>query len=164
MKNEIITRIKEIKIFLFDLEGVLLNDSVTTDRLFGLITAKIKEFNQLGLKFGIITAREDDDLIAKLRSIENCVVISASLDKVSSADNYLAESSIDYKNIFYMGDDLLDIPLLKKCRLSSAPMNGRREVKRIVNFVAKSRDPEEILNEVLNLFKKSMETENRAAK
>jgi len=57
-----------------------------------------------------------------------------------------------------MKSDLLDIPLLKKCRLTSTPMNGRREVKRIVNFVAKSNDPENILNEIISLFMKSMET------
>ena len=116
------------------------------------------------MKFVIITAREDGDLINKLKAIENCYVISSSLDKVSSADNFLTTSSVDYKNVFYMGDDLLDIPLLKKCRLSSAPLSGRREVKRIVNFVTKSNDPENILNEIISLFKKSMEIETSVAK
>ncbi|MCX6174105.1 MAG: HAD hydrolase family protein [Ignavibacteriales bacterium] len=157
MKSEILTKMKEIKIFLFDLEGVLLNDNTIPDKLFDLLSAKIKEFNRYGLKFGIITAREEDDLINKLKSIENCNVISSSLDKVSSADNFLTTSSVDYKNVFYMGDDLLDIPLIKKCRLTSTPINGRREVKRIVDFVSKSKDPENILNEILSLIKKSME-------
>lgn len=158
MKNEILTKIKEIKIFLFDLEGVLLNDNITPDKLFNILSSKVQEFNKRGLKFGIITAREDDDLINKLKSIENCNVISSSLDKVSSADNFLTTNSVDYENVFYMGDDLLDIPLLKKCRLTSTPMNGRREVKRIVNFVVKSKSPENILNEILSLIKKSNET------
>jgi len=164
MKSEILTLMKEIKIFLFDLDGVLLNGNTTPDKLFDLLSAKIKEFNRYGLKFVIITAREDGDLINKLKAIENCYVISSSLDKVSSADNFLTTSSVDYKNVFYMGDDLLDIPLLKKCRLSSAPLSGRREVKRIVNFVTKSNDPENILNEIISLFKKSMEIETSVAK
>jgi len=158
MKNEILTKIKEIKIFLFDLEGVLLNDNITADKLFNLLSAKVKEFDRYGLKFGIITAREEDDLINKLKLIENCNVVASSLDKVSSADNFLTTNSIDYKNVFYIGDDLLDIPLLKKCRLTSAPTNGRREVRRIVNFVVKSKNPEDILNEILSLIKKSNET------
>ena len=164
MKSEILTLMKEIKIFLFDLDGVLLNDNTTQEKLFAILPAKIKEFNRYGLKFGIITARENDDLINKLKSIENCYVISSSLDKVSSADIFLAENSFDYKNVFYMGDDLLDIPLLKKCKLSSAPLSGRREVKWIVNFVAESKDPENILNEILSLIKKSMEMEASVAK
>ena len=158
MKSEILIKMKEIKIFLFDLEGVLLNNNTTPDKLFDLLSAKIKEFNRYGLKFGIITAREDDDLINKLKSIGNCYVISSSLDKVSSADNFLTTNSVVYNNVFYMGDDLLDIPLIKKCRLTSTPINGRREVKQIVDFVSKSKDPENILNEILCLIKKSMET------
>lgn len=158
MKNEIFTKIKEIKIFLFDLEGVLLNDNIAPDKLFNLLSAKVKEFDRYGLKFGIITAREDDDLINKLKLIENCNVITSSLDKVTSTNNFLISNSIDYKNVFYMGDDLLDIPLLKKCRLTSTPLNGRREVKRIVNFVVKTKSPENILNEILALIKKSNET------
>jgi 3-deoxy-D-manno-octulosonate 8-phosphate phosphatase KdsC-like HAD superfamily phosphatase len=157
MKSEILTMMKEIKIFLFDLEGVLLNDNTTPDKLFDLLSAKIKEFNRHGLKFGIITAREEDKLINKLKSIENCCVISSSLDKVSSADNFLATISGDYKNVFYMGDGFLDIPLIKKCRLTFAPISGRREVKRIVNFVLRSSGPESILDEVLSMYKKSME-------
>lgn len=157
MKSEILTKMKEIKIFLFDLEGVLLNDNTTPGKLFDLLSAKVKEFNRYGLKFGIITVREEDDLMNKLRSIEKCYVISSSLDKVSSADNFLTTNSVVYKNVFYMGDDLLDIPLIKKCRLTSTPINGRREVKRIVDFVSKSKDPENILNEILSLIKRSTE-------
>lgn len=93
MKSEILTKMKEIKIFFFDLEGVLLNNNTTSDKLFDLLSTKIKEFNRHGLKFGIITAREDDDLINKLKSIENCFVISSSLDKVSLADNFLTRIS-----------------------------------------------------------------------
>lgn len=164
MKIEIPIKIKEIKIFLFDLEGVLLNDKTTPDKLIDLLSLKIKEFNRNGLKFGIITAREEDELIKRLKSIKDCNVITSSLDKVSSANNFLVSCSVEYKNVFYMGDDLLDIPLLKKCRLSSAPLSGRREVKRIVNFVTKSNDPENILNEILSLIKKSKEIETNVAK
>ena len=65
MKSELLTKMKEIKIFLFDLEGVLLNDNTTPEKLFDLLSFKIKEFNGYGLKFGIITAREEDKLINK---------------------------------------------------------------------------------------------------
>jgi len=154
----------EIKIFFFDLEGVLMHNGVMEDNSIKAISNTCKIFNQLGLIFGIVTARKEDKLIKKLRAIEDCFVLSSSLDKVLETDKFLSSRSVNYKNVFYMGDDLLDIPLLKKCGVSCAPKNSRREVKRIVNFIAHSDKCEDLLNEIIGYYKKSKEQANRAAK
>lgn len=164
MKSELISKIREIKIFLFDLEGVLMHNGVLEENSVKAISHACKSFNQLGLIFGIITARTEDKLIRKLRAIEGCFILSSSLDKVSAADKFLSSRSVNYKNVFYMGDDLLDIPLLKKCGVSCAPKSSRREVKRVVNFIAHSDKCEDLLNEIIGYYKKSKETVSRAAK
>lgn len=157
MKSELNSKLREIKIFLFDLEGVLHNETFTDEKFFELIEKTCKEFTKLGLTFGIVTARREDELVNKLKTINGCNILASSIDKVSAVDKFLSSLRIDYKNVFYMGDDLLDIPLLKKCRLSSSPKNGRREVKRIVSFVSKSTGGEKILKEIIDLYKLSQE-------
>lgn len=164
MKNEVLSKIREIKLFLFDLEGVLLNGNTPFDKCFNSISKMCSEFNVLGLKFGIVTARLEDELIKKLKSIENCIVLSGSLAKVDMTDNFLHEHSINYRNVFYMGDDLLDIPLLQKCGLSFAPKSARREVKRAVTLTTSAYGCEEILEEIFNLLKNIKEPASRATK
>jgi 3-deoxy-D-manno-octulosonate 8-phosphate phosphatase (KDO 8-P phosphatase) len=134
MKSEVLSKIREIKLFLFDLEGVLLNSSTSLEKCFDSISKVSNDFSQHGLRFGIVTARSEDEFIKKLKSIDNCIVLAGSLAKVDMTDNYLHSHSINYQNVLYMGDDLLDIPLLQKCGLSCAPKSARREVKRAVSF------------------------------
>ncbi len=164
MKSEALSKIHEIKLFLFDLEGVLLDGGTSFEKCFDSISKMCRDFNSLGLKFGIVTARGDDELIRKLISIENCIVLSGSLAKVDLTNKYLREHSIDYQNVFYMGDDLLDIPLLQRCGLSAAPKSARREVKRAAMFTIAAENCEEILNEIFNHLKKVKEPASRATK
>ena len=150
MKNKFPIKLRTVKLFLFDLEGVLHQQEMSKANCFVSIEYACSEFNKLGLMFGIVTASIDNDFINKLKTIERCIVLSSSLDKVSATDNFLAEQALDYQNVFYMGDDLLDIPLLKKCGVSCAPKSARREVKRAVTFQSQSEKCEEFLEELIN--------------
>jgi len=164
MKTKFPIKLNIIKLFLFDLEGVLLNQGSSNENCFEEIEQVCGEFNKLGLMFGIVTARTDDEFIKKLKTIDGCIVLSSSLDKVTATDNFLSGRSLDYQNVFYMGDDLLDISLLKKCGVSCAPNSARREVKRVVTFLSQSEKCEEFLKELINYCGKSKETQIYATK
>ncbi|MFA7227587.1 MAG: HAD hydrolase family protein [Melioribacteraceae bacterium] len=164
MKIETLLKFRDIKIFFFDLEGVLLNDNSPHEKCVGAIEKYCQNFNRLGAGFGIVTAREDDELIRSLKAVKGCFVISGSVAKVSRTDKFLKSISIDYDNVFYMGDELLDVPLLQKCGLSCAPKRARREVKRVVSFTSSSDRCEDVLKEIFNHFKKSKEPASRATK
>lgn len=115
MKNKFPIKLGTIKLFLFDLEGVLHHKDSSNLNCLGAIELACRELNKLGRMFGIVTASSDNELINKLKMIVGCIVLSSSLDKVTATNNFLKSQSFDYQNVFYMGDDLLDIPLLKKC-------------------------------------------------
>lgn len=164
MKSETVAKFSAVKVFLFDLEGVLIKNGSMSDQCFEAIKNASDEFQRLGARFGIVTARKADDLIAKLKTIDGLKVIASSLDKVSAAEKFLDSISLDYENVFYMGDDLFDIPLLKMCRVSAAPSTSRREVRREVNFVSKSENCAELFHEIITYYLKSKETAKRATK
>lgn len=164
MKSEVLLKFREIKLFLFDLEGVLLNNKMSVEKCFESISKACNDFNHLSLEFGIVTARSEDEFIKRLKSIDKCIVLAGSLAKVNMTDIFLRSHSINYQNVFYMGDDLLDIPLLQKCGLSCAPKSARREVKRAVSFTISADNCEETLNEIFNYLKKIKEPVSRATK
>jgi 3-deoxy-D-manno-octulosonate 8-phosphate phosphatase (KDO 8-P phosphatase) len=156
MKNDILAKLKDIKIFLFDLEGVIISKqnekSIDSEKkILTQIKNACEEFTKHKLKFGIVTA-SDDLSIEKIKVNTKCIVLSNSINKVKMVDNYLKKDSIDYKQVFYIGDDILDIPLLQKVGVSGTPKDGRREVKRIVNFVTKSNSGE-VLPEIIEYLK-----------
>jgi len=148
-------KIKNIKIFLFDLDGVIiLHKERNEDELLRCMkefTEKLAKDNYLA---GIITARNDDDLTDKLSKIDNCRVVTASFNKVSKVETIIAELNIGFDNVLYIGDDMLDIPLLQKAGIAIAPSSARREVKRVVDFTIDITVNGSILHSVLELIER----------
>jgi 3-deoxy-D-manno-octulosonate 8-phosphate phosphatase (KDO 8-P phosphatase) len=158
MKTELLTKFNEIKLFLFDLEGVLLgkDSSIKQENNqpdWSFIKSACTEFEKFGTRFGIVTAA-DFHLDSNYNSHQGCIILSASINKVSLVDELLKDLAIDYKDVFYIGDDLLDIPLLQKCAISAVPRDGRREVKRVVSFIAQSSSGN-VLSEIIGYLKQS---------
>jgi len=148
--------IQNIKIVLFDLDGVLIynkEDELRINAIVNELKNIVENLSRLGIEIGIATGRENDQIIEKLKSIKNLKVLNSTIDKVSLANTVLDKENLQYDNLFYIGDELFDLPLLTKCGVSAAPKNARREVKRAVDYVFKSETTEEILNELFNLLK-----------
>jgi 3-deoxy-D-manno-octulosonate 8-phosphate phosphatase (KDO 8-P phosphatase) len=158
MKIEILNKLKEIKLFLFDLEGVLIpgnGNEFSESEFLAVIQNGSKFFCENSLNFGIVTARENDKLINSLKSIGGCILITSSLEKVVAVEKLITDLGIGFDKVFYAGDDILDLPLLSKCGFSAAPSNAKREVKRIVDYILKSDNSGTILSEIISLIKHS---------
>jgi len=155
MKIEILSKLKNIRLFLFDLEGVLLFKNDDENIFISEIQKAVTEFINRDLIFGIISAREEDSLIKKLKEINGCNVLASSLEKVKAADILLRKFSIEYKNVFYMGDEVIDIPLMQKCSLAVAPKIAKREVKRNATYITNALSTGELFEEIFSLIDKS---------
>lgn len=156
MNKEILTKLKNIRLFIFDLEGVLLCHDISDEQSLKKFVSDVRlaadEFKKRGLNFSIITARNRDELIYELETVPNCVVVSSTIDKVTSAEKILRELNLQCNNVFFIGDGILDIPLLKKCGLSAAPQTAKREVKRAVDLLINSSNAKGIFNEIFKLL------------
>jgi len=148
---EILKKLDQIKVFMFDLEGVLINDFEDVES----VCSQLKEFcaalAKANLLVGIITAREWDIITARLNEINNCFVITSSVSKEKMMDKKLNELGMGFHNLFYIGDDILDLPLLQKSEISCAPKNAKREVKRAVNIVLDEDESLNLLDTILQL-------------
>jgi len=158
MKSEILNKLKEIKLFLFDLEGcVISKDFIYNEENENQVIEKLrlycKEFADLNSSLGIITA-SNNGIVQKIKESNPCMIKCGTINKVELADNLLSEKKLDYSKVFFLGDDLLDIPLLQKCAVSAAPKDGRREVKRVVTFVTQNESGK-VLEEIIDYFKQS---------
>lgn len=156
MNKVIVDKLKNIRLVIFDLEGVLLTEIILNDEIINKLISDINkasvEFKKRGLYFAIITARQKDDLIYELEKIQNCVVISSTIDKVSAAEKILKDLKLECKNVFFVGDGILDIPLLKKCGVSAAPKTAKREVKREVDLIIKNDNCRVVFEEIFNIL------------
>jgi 3-deoxy-D-manno-octulosonate 8-phosphate phosphatase (KDO 8-P phosphatase) len=154
---------KEIKILLFDLEGVLIpknspENLLLLERYFKVVESYFKHLNSLGYTCGVITLRSEDSVIMQFKKIPQCIVITSMFDKVTPVENLLRELNLNFEQLFYIGDDMFDIPLLNKAGVSAAPSNAHREVKRIVDLIIPYAMVEDLFEFILKeVIKKEIE-------
>ncbi len=157
--TDIINKLKLVKYFIFDLDGVLLLGNETDESMeetFLSIDEFARKLHLNGYKMAIFSGREMDETVKRLES-GGIISVHLSIDKVRLCDKLIENENLEYTNIFYMGDGLFDIPLLQKAGLSSAPFTARREVKRIVSFIAEGDTTNKLLSNLWKLIKKTKE-------
>ena len=144
------TASNKIRIVLSDFDGVLCNDNDEHD-----IIEKITGFNNRlmdeGIHFAIISGSEENELFEELKR-NNIKVINPSINKVEDAKELLDELKLDFDEALFIGDDILDIPLLQKVKISVAPKKARREVKRIVHHQIDNGSLDKVSEEVFNIL------------
>lgn len=155
MKSDIINKLSDLKLFLFDLEGCIIskNNKNNEEEILKKLINYCNEFKSLEKDFAIITA-STSKLVEKLILEKPCLILNGTINKVELAEKLIKEKGLTFDDVFYLGDDLLDIPLLQKCKISASPKDGRREVKRIVSFVTKNESGF-VVEEILEYIKKS---------
>lgn len=157
-ESEFYERLNKIKIFMFDLDGVLSNHSITEEQIYKQMIKFSQSIGSENLIAGVITAREWDNLTTRLDGLENCFVIISSMNKQEMMGRKLGEFNMKYENLLYVGDDILDLPLLQISGISCAPENARREVKRVVDIVLDDQESKNILETILSLGKQMQAT------
>ncbi len=155
--DEIQKKLERIKIFLFDLQGVLIPENDDGKNVSNELIEKLEEFadycEERNLKFGIITGMTNEKILESIESIGNVEVVSASLDKVSAAEKIASGNGLSLSETFYMGDGLLDVPLFERAGLSAAPEKAERRIKKKANFICPGNSGSERLDFVLRLLK-----------
>lgn len=159
--------ISKLKFLLFDLHGVVIPAEASASsgsRAFADLKEDLLKAEKLGLMCGVISATEDTGLIERIKELGLTEVFSHSIDKVSQAEKLLKKYKLGFENIGFIGDDILDIPLLMKTGFSAAPRSARREVKRVVNYVARDSEDKTVLSDVLDLISKAREVKSNEPK
>jgi len=82
-----------------------------------------------GLKVGVLSARGGPALERRVRELGLDVVITNREDKASAYAQFLDEHGARGERVAYLGDDLVDLPVLMRCGLSFAPADAAPEVK-----------------------------------
>jgi 3-deoxy-D-manno-octulosonate 8-phosphate phosphatase (KDO 8-P phosphatase) len=162
-------RAKKIKLFLFDVDGVLTDGKLFFlpvlsgsgvlvpshaakggDQVdFGLETHTAIEFKGFhahdgaaislarlaGLKTGLITKRVSETVAIRARDLKLDYVHQGIQDKLSVFETILKQAGIRASEAAYVGDDVIDLPVLRHCGLAIAVANARAEVKQEAHWV-----------------------------
>jgi len=136
-------RLKQIKCFVFDVDGVLTNGAlvITSEGEF-LRTMNIKDGYalQLAVKKGytvaVISGGHSDGVPRRMNRLGITDVFMGVDDKMKAFDNFISKHQLDCAEIIYMGDDMPDIKVMKKCGIAACPNDAVSQVKEISSYVS----------------------------
>jgi 3-deoxy-D-manno-octulosonate 8-phosphate phosphatase (KDO 8-P phosphatase) len=159
---ELTNAVQKIRLILLDVDGVL------TDGRLGLTAAgeEIKFFSiydglgirmaqKAGWQVGFLSGRSSQEVESRARELGVEIVVQGSRDKIKDLESILSQSNLKASQVAFIGDDLPDLPVLKRVGFSAAPDNAVEAVKQSVDYVTQRRGGEGAVREVVDLFLKT---------
>jgi 3-deoxy-D-manno-octulosonate 8-phosphate phosphatase (KDO 8-P phosphatase) len=135
-----------IKLMLFDVDGVLTDGKIllhadgTESKQFdikdgtGLVWAQ-----RAGLRVGLLSARQSASTARRAEQLGITIVHQGAASKLSAYEQILRELTLRDAEVAYMGDDVLDLPVITRVGLSACPADAAVEVRREVDYVSRRR-------------------------
>jgi 3-deoxy-D-manno-octulosonate 8-phosphate phosphatase (KDO 8-P phosphatase) len=160
--EEIARRATGIKLLLMDCDGVLTDgrlellengdEQKTFHARDGL---GISLFHRAGLRTGIISGRTSSAVERRARDLEMAYVRQYAKDKVKVLDEILTLARVSLRECAYIGDDLADIPVMRRVELACAVADAAPETKQAAHFVSEHNGGHGAVREVTDLILKA---------
>ncbi|MEN9333829.1 MAG: hypothetical protein RLY35_1009 [Bacteroidota bacterium] len=105
-------------------------------------SAAILFLRQLDIPVVVITGEDTDIMRRRAEKLKLPFVYHGVKDKVAVAKAFCDERNIQWKDAAFIGDDLLDIPLLKLVGISGCPSDAPNYIQDLVTVVVKNKGGE----------------------
>ena len=162
LSPEILERIKRITTLVVDVDGVLTDGRIIYDQ-FG---DELKNFDvqdgagmvmwhRAGLRSAIITARKSRLVRRRAREMRVDFLRQKALLKLPAYKTLLKRWNVEDAQVCVMGDDLMELPLMRRAGLAVAVPNAVDEVKQISHFVTQKLGGRGAVREVIELILKA---------
>lgn len=115
----------------------------------------IKLAQKAGLEFVVITGRESHILLQRCRELGINDVHQKNWDKITLVNEILKQKNIGLHQIAYMGDDIVDLPVMKRVGLAAAPADCVQEIREICHFITTRPGGRGAVRELIELILKA---------
>ncbi len=136
-------RLLDIKVLLFDVDGILTDnglyvgeDGNTFKKFCILDGAGIKLAHMAGLTTGVISGHDSKATILRADKLAMAVCEVGVKDKVPVFERILRELGVEPHQAMFMGDDYMDLPLLRMAGYAATVPEAPKIVRNQCDFVA----------------------------
>jgi len=152
-------RLQKIKLLVLDVDGVMTDGRIIFDsngvesKFFNVKDGHgIKMAQRAGIEIGIISGRQSRVVANRAAELGIVHVYQKAMDKLVPYLDILEKTGLDDSRVAFMGDDVIDIPLLRRVGFAAAPADAVEEVLPHVHFVTKNRGGWGAVREVCDLL------------
>lgn len=159
-------RAAKIQLLLMDVDGTMTDGSVTLLSQADGTAVEIKTFDAhdgqgltlartAGLRTGCITGRESAALLRRANEMKMEFIYMKQPAKMPAYEEILDKAGVSDSAVAYIGDDLPDIPLMRRAGLAVAVGNAVPEVKLAAHYTTKALAGHGAVREAVELVLKS---------
>ncbi|MFA6815558.1 MAG: HAD hydrolase family protein [Lentisphaeria bacterium] len=139
-------KLRKIRVVILDVDGTLTDNGVLYGFDNDTAGKRYSTFDGLGidclrkggLKVGLLTGRNDFANHRRARDCKFDFIKDTVPNKKIGFLELLDELDVDADECLYMGDDLNDLPAIRRAGVSVAPGNSAKEVKQAVTIIVES--------------------------
>jgi 3-deoxy-D-manno-octulosonate 8-phosphate phosphatase (KDO 8-P phosphatase) len=159
-------RAAQIKLLLMDVDGTMTSGAVTLLSQNDGTALEVKTFDahdgqgltlahSAGLQSGCITGRESSALLRRAREMNMDFIYMKQALKMPAYEEILKKAGVADAAVGYIGDDLPDLPLMRRVGLAIAVGDAVVEVKKAAHYVTKALAGHGAVREAVELILKS---------
>ena len=157
-------RIKKIKVLALDVDGVLTDGKIVWDSAgtetkmfdvkdgFGIVLIK-----RFGFKTAILTARGSKVVLIRAKDLNIDRVYLDAYPKINAYEKMLRQFKAADNEVCFIGDDLIDVPVMRRVGLAVAVADAVPETKKAAHYVTKKNGGRGAVREVVELILKTQD-------
>ncbi len=158
-REQFLSRLKNIRLLALDVDGVLTDDSL----YFGPDGFEMKRFNisdgfymvlcmRAGLELAIVSGRYSPATDSRMKDLGVKHILQGKKKKVEQVAPLLAELGIDFPDVAFVGNEILDIGLARKVGLSIAVADAAEQLIDVVDYVTDKEGGKGAVREVIEAY------------
>lgn len=155
----LLQRAADIRLIVLDVDGVLTDGKIIYDSA----GQEIKCFHardglgislgvRNGLQFAVITARQSPIMVRRAAELDIAHLRQGARTKLPVFDELARDLSLSFQQIAYIGDDLPDLPPMKKAGLACCPADAAKEIREISHLVSNHPGGQGAVREILDFI------------
>lgn len=170
ISKEVLEKAKKIKLLIVDIDGVMTDGRI----VYSIYGDELKFFdvtdgfgisllNRVGIKTVIITGKKSRIVKLRARDLKIAKTYLGALDKLIPFNDLLERFKVSVEEICFIGDDLPDLPVLRRVGLAvSVPNAAAEEVKSAAHYITSKSGGHGAVRETCDLILKSQDKWNEA--
>lgn len=161
-KEELVERARKIKVLLLDVDGVLTDGRIIYDakgkdsKFFDVHDGLgVYVLNKAGIKTIIVTAKSSGTIKPRARDMHVAQVFADVSPKSAILDRILKKYKVSKDEVCFVGDDLVDLGLMKVVGFPVAVFNACPEIKQAASYITIKHGGRGAVREIAELILKS---------
>jgi 3-deoxy-D-manno-octulosonate 8-phosphate phosphatase (KDO 8-P phosphatase) len=166
MEN-LIPKFKNLKGFIFDIDGVMTNGQVLVNEEGHMLRAvnikdgfAVQHAVKLGYLVAIVSGGKSVGMELRFKGLGVEQIFMGQMHKVEAVTEIIKNSGFSAEEFLYMGDDMPDMPVLKMVGIAACPKDAASDVLNICDYISPISGGDGCVRDVIERTLKIQQTWN----